>query len=321
VSAAMALTGTRPRLGQMSRSRPSRPALAALVFTGAVAWCCSSARRAGFVLGSNSQVLSRRSPAVAREGYAWAVERKDDNRGVLLAEKEANVQRVSLDGDFNTGHYNTVLGNTELPQSGRHYWEVKFLKKPTDAWEYIGLAEPTVNLSIPLKNNKGGAKSFSYAATWDEFPLVYTYMEMKPGMNDRTMANRKAWIEDIATDGLFKKEELEKQVYEFEKNMWSTDPKFGGPGAMVGQEMFSWPHFKTGTVIGVDVDMDVGTLAFWADGKYLGTVNDHASGKPVNIKGMKLVPAMTIYGRRTNDESNQNTVLEVRTDMTPPAKP
>ena len=37
------------------------------------------------------------------------------------------------------------------------------------------------------------------------------------------------------------------------------------------------------------MDMSDGSLAFWANGKFLGVVKDN-EGKPVNLKGKKVAP-------------------------------
>lgn len=62
------------------------------------------------------------------------------------------------------------------------------------------------------------------------------------------------------------------------------------------------PTFKTGMVIGVDVDMVLGTLSFWADGVFV--------AKTVNgFKGKRIYPAFSISG---------DAVMRLHSGVTPP---
>jgi len=72
-------------------------------------------------------------------------------------------------------------------------------------------------------------------------------------------------------------------------------------------------------VIGIDVDMNDGSLAFWGNGKFLGVVKDN-EGKPVNLKGKKVVPAMSVFGRDIGN-FKENTIMEIRTGLDAPARP
>ncbi|CAJ1449722.1 unnamed protein product, partial [Effrenium voratum] len=103
--------------------------------------------------------------------------------------------------------------------------------------------------------------------------------------------------------GLFDKKVLDDQWYRNIKDLWT------GPGTHVGMLADDyWPPFQKGTVVGIDVDMDDGSLAFWGNGQFLGVVKDN-EGKPVNLKGKKVVPAMSVYGRNTG-AVKQNTIME-----------
>ncbi|CAE7284975.1 mfeA [Symbiodinium sp. CCMP2456] len=117
-------------------------------------------------------------------GYTFGLSSSEDHKGLLTAQKD-NAYRVSTEGSFLSGHYNTVLGDQEIPSSGRSYWEVKIVTKPSDAWEFIGVAEPTADVTMPLHKNKKG-KGWFWGGDWSE-SFIYTFMEMKPGMNDKKM--------------------------------------------------------------------------------------------------------------------------------------
>merc|ERR1719162_1269091 len=98
-------------------------------------------------------------------------------------------------------------------------------------------------------------------------------------------------------------------------------PLWSGPGVHTGQNVRGrgFPPFEKGTTVGIDVDMGDGTLAFWADGNFLGVVRD-LEGKPIDLKGKKLVPALSVFGRRTGVE-RENSVMEVRSGLDPPTRP
>ncbi|CAL1136031.1 unnamed protein product, partial [Cladocopium goreaui] len=128
---------------------------------------------------------------VGSKGYTFGINKVDEHNGLLTAEKD-KAYRISTDGSYHKGHWNTVLGDQEIPQSGRSYWEVKFVKKPTDAFEFIGVAEPSADVPVaqtmPLHKNRKG-KGWFWGGDANE-AFVYTFMELKPGMNDRKMAGR-----------------------------------------------------------------------------------------------------------------------------------
>jgi len=303
---AMAVASTRPWSPHTGASRRSLLAVAAI---SAAAWCSS----VSFV-GSRGRPETT-SPRVQRQagGYTFGINKADDHKGLLTAEKD-NAYRISTDGSFDRGHfghYNTVLGDQEIPQSGRSYWEVKIVKKPSDAFEFIGVAEPSTDVTVPLHKNRKG-KGWFWGGDHEE-SFVYTFMEMKPGMNDRKMAEHQR-IADVAVRlKLFEKKRLDEQWYRDIKDLWT------GPGTHVGQLADTWPSFEKGTVIGIDVDMNDGSLAFWGNGKFLGVVKDN-EGKPVNLKGKKVVPAMSVFGRDIGN-FKENTVMEIRTGLDAPARP
>jgi len=231
----------------------------------------------------------------------------------MVEETDPGTVRVFTAGSFVKGDYNTVLGDKELPASGRSYWEVKIVKKPSDAWEYIGVAEPGADLTVPLTRNKKGAGWF-WGSTWTD-SYMYTYLPMRPEWNKQKVEEHQEFLKVV-------EEEFEpktKAIGEGMVSMFQLEARFKGKGTHVGMLQETHPTFENGMVIGVDVDMDDGSLAFWADGKYLGKVCD-TEGKPVNLKGKKVVPALTIYGRKTG-AGNQFTVMEVTTGLEPPAKP
>lgn len=277
---------------------------------GTAAWRCFSViSGTSFVAGTGR--VSDRHGAVARRAAAFAFELKEDtaHKG-LHVKKEENGLQVFTEGSFNTGHWNTVLGNKELPASGRSYWEVKFLKKPTDAWEFIGVAEPTADVNVPLTRNRKGAGWF-WGANWED-SFVYTYLPMRKEWNEQKIAAAMVYAQFAVDDAGQDKKEADRQALEQTKTHWT------GPGIHVGQYT-EFPKFRKGLVVGIDVDMDDGSLAFWADGKFLGIVRD-TEGKPVNLKGRKVVPALSVFGRNTG-MVKQNTIMEVRTDMEPPSRP
>eukprot|EP00434_Breviolum_minutum_P012002 symbB.v1.2.010584.t2/scaffold686.1/size316167/3 len=188
----MAVASNRPWSPHTGASRRWLLAVAAI---SAAAWCSS----VSFV-GSRGRPETTSSPRVQRQagGYTFGINKADDHKGLLTAEKD-NAYRISTDGSFDRGHfghYNTVLGDQEIPQSGRSYWEVKIVKKPSDAFEFIGVAEPSTDVTVPLHKNRKG-KGWFWGGDHEE-SFVYTFMEMKPGMNDRKMAEHQR-IADVAT--------------------------------------------------------------------------------------------------------------------------
>eukprot|EP00435_Cladocopium_sp_Y103_P073684 s153_g44.t1 len=164
-----------------------RSALLAVAALGAAAWCSTIS-----FVGSQGTTSS---PRVLRQaGYTFGINKVDEHNGLLTAEKD-KAYRISTDGSYHKGHWNTVLGDQEIPQSGRSYWEVKFVKKPTDAFEFIGVAEPSADVTMPLHKNRKG-KGWFWGGDANE-AFVYTFMELKPGMNDRKMAEHQR-IADVA---------------------------------------------------------------------------------------------------------------------------
>eukprot|EP00439_Symbiodinium_sp_Y106_P052724 s5370_g7.t1 len=187
----MAVNGPRPCQGHAAR-RQHRVILAVLAVCGAAAWY-GTAR--SFLAASGPGLgRSDRSVVARKAGYTFGLSSSEDHKGLLTAQKD-NAYRVSTEGSFLSGHYNTVLGDQEIPQSGRSYWEVKIVTKPSDAWEFIGVAEPTADVTMPLHKNKKG-KGWFWGGDWSE-SFIYTFMEMKPGMNDKKMAHHKL-ISDTA---------------------------------------------------------------------------------------------------------------------------
>eukprot|EP00439_Symbiodinium_sp_Y106_P017087 s679_g2.t1 len=113
------------------------------------------------------------------------------------------------------------------------------------------------------------------------------------------------------TNGQLRAEE--EQIFRPIEKLWT------GPGTHIGMLSDYHPPFERGTVVGIDVDMDDGSLAFWANGEFLGIVKDNED-KPVNLKGKKIVPALSVFGRNTG-KHKENTVMEVRTGLDAPTRP
>ncbi|CAK8992772.1 unnamed protein product [Durusdinium trenchii] len=285
------------------RVPPTRRTLIAVVAVGAAAWCSTAISFVGSRGGSSQ-------PRVLRQaGYTFGINKAEDHNGLLTAQKD-NAYRISTEGSFMYGHWNTVLGDQEIPQSGRSYWEVKFVKKPSNAFEFIGVAEPSSDVTMPLHKNRKG-KGWFWGSDWKE-SFIYTFLDLKPGMNDRKMAEHQR-IADVAVNlKLFEKKRLDEQWYRNIKDLWT------GPSTHIGMFADQWPTFEKGTVVGIDVDMDDGSLAFWGNGKYLGIVKDN-EGKPINLKGKKVVPAMSVFGRNTG-KYKENTVMEIRTGLDAPSR-
>jgi len=290
------------------------PLQALTVFGGPALWFCRSAGD-GFVAGRSTTGALRgchQSLTQRRASYAFDLAQSDDHTGLEVKEKDPGTVRVLTKGSFMEGNYNTVLGDKELPASGRSYWEVKIVKKPSDAWEYIGVAEPSADLTVPLTRNKKGAGWF-WGSTWTE-SFIYTYLPMKPEFNQAAVKKGQAVMKEFIEHFEVPEKDAAAQITPQVQNLWK-----GVPGTHVGQQQDNHPPFQNGMVIGVDVDMDDGSLAFWADGKYLGKVRD-TEGNPVNLKGKKVVPALTVYGRTTSG-GEQYTIMEVTTGLDPPPKP
>merc|ERR1712046_274028 len=143
----------------------------------------------------------------------------------------------------------------------------RYLNVETQKWQAdaIELAKETVN----MKSVMGASQVF----------VNPKYTEAEPNKRTEAGVNEK-----------FEKE-LESAVKAASEEMWKS------PGTHVGVEPDHMPPLRPGTVVGVDVDMDKGVLSYWVDGKYYGPLREY-TGKPVDLKGKKLVPAVSIYGRR-----------------------
>ena len=96
-------------------------------------------------------------------GYTFGINKADDHSGLLTAQKAVSLQPFRWAPGECLSHFHgwqlqsrplehgsassswsawvgwQVLGDQEIPQSGRSYWEVKFVKKPANAFEFIGL--------------------------------------------------------------------------------------------------------------------------------------------------------------------------------------
>mmetsp|Transcript_71418 Transcript_71418/g.159918 ORF Transcript_71418/g.159918 Transcript_71418/m.159918 type:complete len:317 (-) Transcript_71418:46-996(-) len=305
------------RLGarRPAAQREGKAVLLVLAVLGAPAlWHCGFAGL-GFVAGRQASFLPGRgqSPTQRRAGYSFKMERSDDHTNLRFVKKEEGTVRVSTSGSFLQGNYNTVLGDTPIPASGRSYWEVKVVKKPSDAWEYIGVAEPNADVTVPLTRNRKGAGWFWGSTHTESF--MYTFLATRPEFVDAVAKKREAFIKTIIEDfGYSEKDANDDPRNEAANNMWK-----GVPGTHVGMIADKHPPFADGMVVGVDVDMDAGTLAYWVDGKFLGVATD-TEGKPISLKGKKVVPALSVYGRKTS-RGFQNTFMEVTTGLEPPPKP
>jgi hypothetical protein len=248
--------------------------------------------------------------SVTRGAYAFDLATSEGHEGLVVDKQDGGV-RVSTHGGLITGKWNTVLGDTEIPASGRSYFEVKIVKKPSDAWEYIGVAEAKADPSEPLTKNRKGAGWFM-GATWRNSNL-FTYMPIEKEYNEAYKKQSQTIIKTIneASVNGFSEKEVNAQVIAARDKMFT-----GVAGTHVGIAPNQLPPFKTGTVVGVDVDMDKGTLAFWVDGKYTGVMREMKGA--VNLKGKKLVPAVSVYGRTTG-AVNEFTIMEIRSGLEPPA--
>mmetsp|Transcript_4151 Transcript_4151/g.9710 ORF Transcript_4151/g.9710 Transcript_4151/m.9710 type:complete len:311 (-) Transcript_4151:151-1083(-) len=252
----------------------------------------------------------RASTAARRAGFDFGIKEAEEHTGLVVEDKDEG-KSVSTHGSLMTGQWNTVLGDTELPKSGRSYWEVKIVNKPTDAWEYIGVAEPDADVSLPLPRSKKGG-GWSWGGTLTE-SMVYMQVPWPKDFAKTNNAAAAARMREYSAKNQYGEKQIEAELTLREKALGSTDK------ANVGLDPDRFPPFRSGMVIGVDVDMDQGSLSFWANGDFLGPVRD-ATGKPLDLKGKKIVPAVSVYGRTTG-AVNQFTEMEVRTGLTPPALP
>lgn len=323
MAAAPVLPPGRGGLGRPAARRVSRSAVVCLLMIAAAVWRCCSVVGAGFVAGlpspgplsagSCSRGGSRRGLERHAAAFTFDIAASDNYANLVRKDEETGIH-ISTHGGMMTGNWNTVLGDKEFPPTGRSYYEVKFVSKPSDAWEYIGVAEATADVTVPLTRNKKGAGWF-WGANWHD-SYVYTYLEMRKEFSD-FMDGRVKELTEIAvrqTKTGFTEKESTAQLKAQLGGLYK-----GVKGIHVGGSPGLFPTFKTGMVIGVDVDMDKGTLSFWADGKFLGPVRDETS-RPLNIKGKKLVPAMSVFGRTTG-RHNEYTTMEVRTGLMPPPMP
>lgn len=281
------------------------------------------------------QHSGRRDLTASRAGeFSFGLAESDDYSDLLMEEQDDGAIRVSSQPTKTMeGRWNTVLGNTPLPNSGRHYWEVKVVKKPTDNFECIGVAEASADVTVPLNKNKKGAGWF-WASSWSESmhwvpaDMTFDMADLRP---TEPSAGRLELIGGAKMRGTAESAFAAKNgvkgadlPFDFNKNPTKInevfkDPntKYSGPVGTV--PLTAFPAFDRGMVVGVDVDMDQGTLAYWADGKYLGVVRD-LTGKPVDLKGKKVVPAISLFGINTGGH-NYYSEFEVKSGLEAPAKP
>jgi len=280
------------------------------------------------------QHSGRRDLTTSRAGeFSFGLAESEDHGDLSTEEQDDGAIRVSTQPTkIMEGRWNTVLGDTPLPGTGRHYWEVKIVKKPADNWECIGVAEPSADVTVPLNINKKGAGWFWSSSGvesmhWVAAEMKFEFDEKIPPTAGRMELIAGAKFRGTAESAFMGKSGVKgtELPFDFNKNViklpagqsFKPDTKFSGPVGTV--PLTAFPAFDRGMVVGVDVDMDQGTLGFWADGKYLGVVRD-LSGKPVNLKGKKIVPAVSIYGVSTGGHQ-YNSVMEVMSGLEPPAKP
>eukprot|EP00933_Yihiella_yeosuensis_P020662 TRINITY_DN16517_c0_g1_i1.p1 TRINITY_DN16517_c0_g1~~TRINITY_DN16517_c0_g1_i1.p1 ORF type:complete len:333 (-),score=53.54 TRINITY_DN16517_c0_g1_i1:187-1185(-) len=300
-----------------SRLRTNKSLVSALAVVSATVWYCwTSFEGTSFVSGSVSRVPSRTAEVARRAGgYEFNLKEDKDHDGLQTQEKENGV-RIMTDGKdhFMDGRWNTVLGDKPVPASGRSYWEVKFVRKPSNAWEYIGIAEENADVTVPLTRNVKG-KGWFWGGNWfDSF--VYTHLEMRKEWNTKKVAQAEAFAKRmVKTIKELAKEE--KSAVEQARKWHSMETHLTGPGTHVGQSKIGiYPTFEKGLVVGIDVDMDDGSVALWANGEYLGLMKD-TEGKKLNLKGKKVFPAVSIFGRHRGVVS-ESSVMEIRTGLEPP---
>lgn len=286
-----------------------------------------------FVSAAQKQLRNGKRDLIAsRAGdFSFGIAESDDYTCLKMVEQDDGAMRVSTQPTKTLeGRWNTVLGDAPLPDKGRHYWEIKIVKKPTDIFECIGVAEPSADVTVPLNKNKKGNGWFWASGGTESMHWVPADIDLGKfedgatvGQMELIMGNKfagtaeSAWAAKTGT----KAAEL---PFDFNKNPTRIQedippPKNSKYSGVVGTvPSTSFPAFDQGMVVGVDVDMDQGTLGFWADGKYLGIVRDMA-GKPVNLKGKKVVPAISLYGATSGGHS-YSTVMEVKSGLEAPAK-
>jgi len=292
------------------------------VTAGALAARCSQKK----------QYSGRRDLTTSRAGFSFGLAESEDYSDLFMEEQDDGAIRVSTQPTkMMEGSWNTVLGDTPLPDSGRHYWEVKIVKKPTSNWECIGVAEPSTDVTVPLNKNKKGAGWFWSSDLTESMHWVPAEITLEEDKSPPTAARMEliagAKFTGTAESAFQAKNGVKGAdlAFDFNKNplklgfgeTLKPSTKFSGPvGTM---PLTAVPAFEKGMVVGVDVDMDQGTLGFWADGKYLGNVRD-MTGKPVNLKGKKVVPALSVFGTSTGGHTYYSE-MEVMSGLEPPAKP
>lgn len=267
----------------------------------------------GSAYGAGEHAGASKGRAVARHaGYEWAIKENPDHDHLVVEQtpKEGSVL-VSTRVPTIKGRYNTIIGDKELPKSGRSYWEVKFLSRPNLVWEYIGIAEEKTDPTLPLSQNKKGEGVF-YGATWSDH-MAYSMAELtKADIEWSKQTVKDSWESTYAKTKKYEEKDFMEMV--------ERGPALTSPGkSIMGVQQWNYKGWRKGTTVGVDVDMDKGSLAFWLDGEYLGPVKD-AGGRVIDIKGKKYFPAMSLYGR--NSGMNQYfSKVEVRTGLEPPPLP
>jgi hypothetical protein len=252
---------------------------------------------------------------VARRAFSFDLVEKEEHEGLTFEEdEETGYKRVFTKGKFNCGNWNTVMGDTELPKSGKAYWEVKVVKKMGDNFEYIGVSEANVEPSRKLAQNRNG-QLFCWGGNHED-TFTYAWLKSDPKWHQIYKDEWMADAQRVNEEGGDQKEwDQRNKLYEDRiKGVWQ--PKKGG--CTIGMHMDQWPKIRQGTVIGVEADMDKGTIGYWADGDYLGIVKD-TYGKPADLKGKKLFPAVSVFGRTDGGGRFDGTVLELRTGLEPPS--
>eukprot|EP00929_Paragymnodinium_shiwhaense_P047322 TRINITY_DN239_c0_g2_i1.p1 TRINITY_DN239_c0_g2~~TRINITY_DN239_c0_g2_i1.p1 ORF type:complete len:334 (+),score=71.50 TRINITY_DN239_c0_g2_i1:73-1074(+) len=295
-------------------------------------WSFVSSMRSGF---GAAPATTTRGNVARKAGFAFGVETSEDHQGLVVEEAEEGV-RVSTHGSYGRGNWNTVLGDQEIPATGKSYWEVKIVRKPNDAWEYIGVAEADSDVAVPLTRNKKGAGWF-LGATMTE-SMMYKYQEIDTKKNQeeayKSAKRRLKGTVRIAQEEPMKlksqtgfwherlegpkqpyppvpDKDVEEEIVRQSKLAWDC------PGTHVGSDPNMMPPLKQGTTVGVEVDMDAGSLSFYSDGKKYGPVRDY-TGKPLDLKGKKLRPAVSVYGRVMGPVKEFG-VMELRSGLAPPS--
>jgi len=306
------------RLSQTRRAN-RLTAVTLLAGAGAVAWRFLPVFGEAFV-GGRPAPGSRGAPAaLARRAFAFEVVEKDEHVGLRTSTEDDGAIRISTKGPLERGATNTVLGDQEIPNKGRTYWEVKYVGKEMDNFEYVGVAEAAVEPTRPLTKNTKGKAFFLGAdlgASW-----VYHFMPVTKEMTEFEQRKQKEFTDELKIEGKYpinmKDKDMDAQMKERHGKWWT------GPGVHVGYPLTPRVPIRQGTTIGIDVDMDKGTLAFWKDGKYQGPMYN-TYGKPVDLKGKKLFPAVSVWGKTVGyggDESHTGSTVEIRTGLEPPPLP